>query len=362
MEFYTHILSFSCLGETCPDNCCSGWRVQASSDDYHRLQKHLSKEDFKQYLEKTDHGWCLSQDEKRCKALTDTGLCAIQMRHGHDVLPQTCASYPRVGIQINDDDIEVGGLLSCPEIARLSLTSNSALQRREESQSIQKNILDKVDGNKPYHQHVHDVRNTFCGWLVSLDRYDAIRRIATVSGLSPAFFNQASAENAWDDCLIRAASRFEIPVTDNRLLLYETLVTQVQNWSQRLAVYAKPVARLKYALDNLNINTIEDDLQEWQEGWRESEQALDRYWMHYLHLYSYTCYPDLAQYILRLAISTALIRWLCAAHKVNSIEGTIEMVYSVERLIEHSAWKLNGVAEFQKLKLPARDMIIGLAL
>jgi hypothetical protein len=209
---------------------------------------------------------------------------------------------------------------------------------------------------------IQEVREVFCGWLNTLNFTDAVVQIALVCGLSPAFFNQASKAGAWEECLDRA-SNLSLPAENkSQTVIFENLMAQSKQWLARLEGYVLPSKRLCKALEWTSAEEVVEQIKQWEDKWPEGQMAIKRYWKHYLSVYGYTSYPDLASYVLRLSFSTALVRWLSAAHQVGSPETMSEMLYSVERLVEHSSWKLDGVHDFQKLKLPIRELVIGLVL
>ena len=60
--------------------------------------------------------------EGRCPMWRDDGLCRIQAELGEDALCHTCREFPRLTHDYGDF-IEYGLELSCPEAARIILTS-----------------------------------------------------------------------------------------------------------------------------------------------------------------------------------------------------------------------------------------------
>jgi len=116
---------FQCLAGACPDSCCQEWDVQvdeASARRYLALpgalgdklrQKLKQDEDGEYYLEITD---------RRCPMWRTDGLCEIQYNLGEEALCGVCSQFPRLRHDYGDF-VELGLELSCPEAARLILTS-----------------------------------------------------------------------------------------------------------------------------------------------------------------------------------------------------------------------------------------------
>ena len=66
----------------------------------------------------------LKRDEESnsCILLDEEGLCMVHKHHGHQYLSETCSVYPRT-LLVFGSHLEESGHLSCPEVARLFLTS-----------------------------------------------------------------------------------------------------------------------------------------------------------------------------------------------------------------------------------------------
>lgn len=120
-EHYQH---FQCLAGACSDSCCQEWDVLVDQEAAQRylslpgelgdtLRHHLKLEDEEYYLEITD---------RRCPMWRQDGLCRIQAELGHDGLCHVCQEFPRLRHDYGDF-VELGLELSCPEAARLILTS-----------------------------------------------------------------------------------------------------------------------------------------------------------------------------------------------------------------------------------------------
>ena len=121
--------TFRCLGTDCEDNCCNAWEIQVTDGDMSALTKALGPEiasDLVHHvpdgrggtvvvLRKLADGACTQLDDKR--------LCTLHARLGAEVLPATCASYPRLVARVGDQH-ELTGRLSCPEVARLCLLAD----------------------------------------------------------------------------------------------------------------------------------------------------------------------------------------------------------------------------------------------
>ena len=76
-------------------------------------------------LRDTEDGTVMEIEDGRCPMWRQDGLCRIQAELGHDALCQTCRDFPRLRHDYGDF-WELGLELSCPEAARLILTTRDS--------------------------------------------------------------------------------------------------------------------------------------------------------------------------------------------------------------------------------------------
>lgn len=119
---------FHCIAGDCTDSCCQEWDVQV---DAVTAQRYLTLEGslgdrLREKLKKDEDGdYTLEITDRRCPMWRQDGLCQIQYELGEDGLCQVCRDFPRLRHDYGDF-VELGLELSCPEAARLILTSSSA--------------------------------------------------------------------------------------------------------------------------------------------------------------------------------------------------------------------------------------------
>ena len=115
--------SFKCIADKCEHNCCIGWeigvdeetlkRYEALGDGYGDIIKSSISYDG-------DPHFNLCADD-RCPHLNADGLCKIILNLGEGYLCGICREHPRF---YNYTDVaEVGLGMSCPEAARIILSS-----------------------------------------------------------------------------------------------------------------------------------------------------------------------------------------------------------------------------------------------
>lgn len=115
---------FRCLAGSCPDSCCKEWSVtvdDASAAYYRSLSGPLGQR-LRQVLIQEDGDTIMAIEDGRCPMWQQDGLCRIQSELGHDALCKTCREFPRLTHDYGNFQ-EWGLELSCPEAARLILTS-----------------------------------------------------------------------------------------------------------------------------------------------------------------------------------------------------------------------------------------------
>jgi lysine-N-methylase len=126
---------FRCIAERCEDTCCSGLEVPVSearlrvmrqltagSPEAERIQRCVRPE------KGGPAGYAFIQrgPEGHCPFLDGERLCSLHRRHGEAALPDICASFPRVTLRVGER-CEVAGTVACPEVARLCLLAEDAV-------------------------------------------------------------------------------------------------------------------------------------------------------------------------------------------------------------------------------------------
>ena len=118
--------TFRCIAGACTDSCCKEWDVLVDEDSaafYRALPGELGDR-LRQVLKDEDGDTIMTIIDRRCPMWRQDGLCDIQAALGHDALCKTCREFPRLTHDYGDF-VEYGLELSCPEAARLILTTPS---------------------------------------------------------------------------------------------------------------------------------------------------------------------------------------------------------------------------------------------
>ena len=116
---------FRCIAGGCPDSCCKEWDVQVDPESaafYRNLPGALGDRLRQVLRDDAEYGTLMTIENRRCPMWRQDGLCRIQAELGHDALCKTCREFPRLTHDYGDF-VELGLELSCPEAARLILSS-----------------------------------------------------------------------------------------------------------------------------------------------------------------------------------------------------------------------------------------------
>lgn len=116
--------SFRCIASACPDSCCKEWDVAVDADksSFYRALPGPLGDRLRQVLKDEDGQTYMLIEDRRCPMWRADGLCRIQAELGEDALCKTCREFPRLTHDYGDF-IEMGLELSCPEAARLILST-----------------------------------------------------------------------------------------------------------------------------------------------------------------------------------------------------------------------------------------------
>ena len=124
--------TFRCIADRCPDSCCKEWDVQVddTSAAYYRALQSPLGDRLREVLTDEDGETVMTIVNRRCPMWRDDGLCEIQAQLGHEALCKTCREFPRLTHDYGDF-IEYGLELSCPEAARIILTTPAEMLTAE---------------------------------------------------------------------------------------------------------------------------------------------------------------------------------------------------------------------------------------
>jgi len=152
-----YVSRFSCIGSSCEDSCCAGWRVTVDKKTFNAYRQSTHPElmpVFESSIKRTrsqesDTNYArieLHEETAACPLMQDS-LCSVQKHLNESYLSDTCFSYPRSTRQFAGS-IEQSLTLSCPEAARQALLSPDAFDFVENKIFVRDTSASKI---KPMH-------------------------------------------------------------------------------------------------------------------------------------------------------------------------------------------------------------------
>jgi len=173
-----YVSRFSCIGSSCEDSCCAGWRVTIDKKTYnaYRQSNHPElKPVFETKVKRTrgegsDASYAriqLHEETSDCPLMQDR-LCSVQKNLNETYLSNTCFSYPR-NTRRFAGSVEQSLTLSCPEAARQALLSADAFDFVENKITVRDATAGQI---RPVHglsiETMNEVR-IFCFQLMRAD-------------------------------------------------------------------------------------------------------------------------------------------------------------------------------------------------
>ena len=197
--------NFRCIGPACEDSCCEEWTVHVDRSAFEKYQRlpagtlrTILDENIVPAPEPSRAGGGAAtfaqirmNAARKCPLLSAEGLCRIQMEHGEEFLPRTCANYPRITYSIGGVT-EQALSLSCPEAARVVLL-NPQLPTDAGSGDGPRIGCDRMQEGDPHLSCFWSIRNVAVA-LVQNRTYPLWQRLALLSFLSRGFDAIAPAE------------------------------------------------------------------------------------------------------------------------------------------------------------------------
>lgn len=173
-----YVSRFACIGSSCEDSCCAGWRISIDKKTFNAYRQSTHAE-LKPLIERnvkrtrsqeSDVNYArvqLQEGSSACPLMQDR-LCSVQKHLNESYLSDTCFSYPRTTRQFAGG-VEQSLTLSCPEAARQALLRPDAFDFVENRITVRDNTAGTV---KPRHglgvETMNEIR-IFCFQLMRSD-------------------------------------------------------------------------------------------------------------------------------------------------------------------------------------------------
>lgn len=131
-----YLKNFYCDGKKCGARCCRDWRIVVDEDTYDKYFE-LKATEREEIFQRTE--WV--EDEREgvdilvlklrengvCSFLGEDCLCSLQKKHGEDFLTAICQSFPRVTYKLDENIFQQSLTLTCPLAANLILLQNEPI-------------------------------------------------------------------------------------------------------------------------------------------------------------------------------------------------------------------------------------------
>lgn len=226
--------SFRCIAGRCPDSCCKEWDVLVDPNkaEFYRTLPGQLGDRLRQVLKDEDGDTYMMIEDRRCPMWRADGLCRIQAELGEEALCKTCREFPRLTHDYGDF-IEYGLELSCPETARIILsTADPAFITEEipggEAPEYDAEIMEiLLDSREILHEILKKSTHSPNETLAILLMYGYHVQAALDSAEINAFDPEAALEEARQFATAAGAELF--------LAFFDGLEILTENWPLRLA-------------------------------------------------------------------------------------------------------------------------------
>ena len=145
-----YVKNFYCDGKKCGARCCRDWRIVVDEDAYDKFSE-LENSEREKIFQHTE--WV--EDEREgvdilvlklredgvCSLLGEDCLCSLQKKHGEDFLTAICQSFPRVTYKLDEEIFQQSMTLTCPLAANLILLQTDPITFTEVSNVTARAII-----------------------------------------------------------------------------------------------------------------------------------------------------------------------------------------------------------------------------
>jgi lysine-N-methylase len=369
---------FQCIGPECEDSCCANWRIDVDRQHFVKIARVLSRTregqlELARAFEQAPSNSTDAGRFARMQLVNDTDcpfwdsdkFCSLQRRFGERLLPDVCAHFPR-SINLVQQDMELAGQLSCPEVTRKCILHENScdLVELDEVRFARGGIRQRtyLHSDDPYFARFLEVRETMMSILSRRD-YPMRTRLFFLfcfAERTSGFFHRGTklfdVEN-WKyerdamndpailDDLHQQIAQAEVP---DGLALF--VIAQVLAGDVRLRTGGKFRQLVTEVLDSYHAELGTSDVsavEMWRayEGRRNARMAasgpriemfFENYCKQYLVRDWYVDSATIYQHIQALLVRVAVIRFLLLSHPSENLdELAVAVFYGVSRGVEH---------------------------
>ena len=360
---------FKCIGNKCKDTCCAGWKVTIDKKSY--LKYKNVKGEFSSRIKnsvtrikksKNDLYYAeMKLVDGRCQFLNEDNLCDIYINLGENYLCNTCKQYPRI-IHKYNDLYEKTLNLSCPEVARILVTSNEVFSFNIDNSNlndIEKQLTLRCDIDKNIYDVLWEGRSLSIDlaqfkeieiWkrimLISIaseelqkiideGRYEELNK--TVDDLKKQFTSES-----YINYLDSFSENIQIKIGYIKLLLQRKANSGVGN-----DIFIKFLDDFNYLLECYNSQELyvklKLDEEKFYSYMKKFDGAMENYivYLLYNNYFKITKVKTMKKAILLIALNYSTIRmllfgrWKRNNEEINE-EDVVDALYSYSRVMEHN--------------------------
>ncbi len=386
-----YVRKFKCIGPTCEDSCCVGWRVDIDHETYKKYQKIRDEEltpHFNKFISRNRASYKgeknfakvkLIEGEK-CPFLDKEMLCRIQMRRGEEYLSDVCTTYPR-GTNMVNGVLERSLSVSCPEAARLALLNCDPMEFEdmEEPRSI-RNIVkatiktdDLKQNNKPlkYLSEFRDFtisvlqnrsytlseRMIILGmFFQSIEQMIQDKKISDIPGRIVSYrniINEGSLRESLSTIPVLYAMQMELlkEMADKRYFMGVTNKRYLECFSEFL-IGVQYTAESK--VEEIGQRYHEASEVYYEPFMNEHEYILENYLVNHAfkNLFPSSEEKSLFDSYMKLVLHYTLIKMhligMAGYHKGMTEELVIKLIQSFAKTVEHNEAYMKGIAELMR--------------
>lgn len=387
-----YMRKFSCIGTSCEDNCCYGWKVDINEKMYKKYKKIINK-DLKILIDKnitrnrsnsSSRGYAKIKMNSNgdCPFLCEDKLCNMHRTLGPEYLSDVCMTYPRVTNLINDV-VEKSATLSCPEAARLALLEKNPMEFDEIFESFDVKTIVKLQINTNDIRYSNKVvkylwnLRIFSISLLQNRNYNLWERLIILGVFSQKVHNAVNGDNV-----------HSIPIIINEynvIIEGETLKSELQNIPTNFAIqmelmkefndqrfrgtlapnikaYVQCVGEFLNGIQYDKESKVEEISERYEEAYlnyykpfmEEHEYILENYLVNYVFkdIFPLGSKNDIFDDYVKLIVHYSLIKMILigmsAYYKELNEEMIIKLIFSFSRAIEHSKGFLNKMFNLLK--------------
>lgn len=383
-----YMKGFQCIGKSCEDSCCIGWKVIIDNPTYKKYQgiKDLELSPLlKKYVTrnrsnptKENFAKIRMRQDNSCPFLNDEKLCSIQLKRGPGYLSNVCTMYPRTTNMI-DGSLEFSGTISCPEIARLALLNTNLMEFDESYESVNIENIDIKNVDTKNNKLINMPHKFF--WEL---------RIFTISILQNRKFK------VWERMIILGLfyKKLQDYIDNNKVDLIPDLIIYYSDFANQETIkeslssiktnqtiqvsLLKKLAEKKFlsgvfsrryiecfeaflnGLQYTNDANVEEITENYKKAYsdyyepfmKEHEYILENYLVNYVFkkLFPFSGYNSVFESYMMLAIHYSLIKMhligMAAFYKGLTLELVIKLIQSLAKTIEHNQAYLDDIAKF----------------